>query len=276
MKITLAFDIFNKEDSIAAVLQSWLATTSGKHDIEVIAVYDACVDTSRTIAEEVVRDAGVAYQGLETDDVFEIKANNAALKVATGDLIVFVQDDNLMWDRNWDALLARIAALPRTGAMGLLAGLKVYPSGTYERIECWRERKGDHYAKHNISPDRYPLAAYSVNAINRPFAIATSLLRAQGGLDETYCPMDFDDLSLSIDLFRKGYTNYYIPFAVVNTSAKFSTIGPKQAAANYQHGRQVFLDRHLDYLGGQYYTPCAQPIVTLKEYDGGITYADDL
>lgn len=251
MKITLAFDIFNKRDTIREVVESWLNTLSGQHKIEVIAVFDALRDSSDSVVAEVTANYPLsAYKPLYMDDVFEIKANNNALDSATGDIIVFCQDDTLIYDAGWDDTLATCfdARAPFgsngfTGAVGLLAGVGMNRDFSYHRIECYRPHKHAGAWVHGITKDAYPLSVYQVDFINRPFAISVPLLRNYGGLDEAYCPMDWDDADLSFKLAADGFVNYYVPFDLVNTSAKQQTLTSAQMSANYQHGEAVAKQR---------------------------------
>lgn len=253
MKLTLALDIFNKEATIESVVRSWLDTLSGKHDIEVIAVFDALHDCSDLTVGKLMKNyPTVAYRSLYTPDVFEIKANNAALALATGDVIVFVQDDNSMYDRHWDDTLAAIwQQSPDTGTVSLLSGVRMHPNFDLDRIECYRSHKDERAWVHGINKDAYPLGVYQVDAINRPFSVRVDVLRGYGGLDEAYCPMDYDDADLSFKLLRDGYRNLYAPFDVLNICAKKETLSQATIAENYQRGERIAKARWGSFIAGR-------------------------
>lgn len=255
MKLTLVFDIYNKAHWLDGLLRSWLDTLSGLHAVEVIVVCDGCYDASVEVARNTLYGYPYPIQVVETPNVYEIKANNHALQYAAADSewIVFIQDDNWIYDQGWDDLLYRIALqiefnVAQVGCIGLLAGVYWVNRRLFHRVEVNRPHKGEHYDTHGIPDGTYPPAVYAVDFINRPFAIRTPLIREYGGLEEAYCPMDFDDTDLSLRLLRDGYTNIYIPFDLVNTCAKVTTRSREDRDASYAHGAAVFDQRHGDWL----------------------------
>ncbi len=246
MDITLAFTIHDKEDTIESVLRSWLDTLSGKHTVEILACFDACSDASYAIVEDWM--AGypwISYRDFVTDDIYEIRCNNLMLKHADGDLFLSCQDDNWQHTPHWDdALVTLMENTPTVGAVGLLAGVRMKRDFSLDRIECYTPEKdaGGGWV-HGIGPDTYPLGVYQVDVINRPFASRTDLLRSYSGLDEAYCPMDWDDADLSLKLLRDGYTNLYLPLNVLNTCGKKATLSEAQMSANYVHGERIARQR---------------------------------
>ncbi|MHC4646771.1 MAG: glycosyltransferase family 2 protein, partial [Planctomycetota bacterium] len=223
MKLTLVFGIFNKAYHLDRLLSSWLDTLSGVYQYEVIVVCDACVDGSQEVAQDTLSRYGDVldgYQIVETPDVYEIAQNNTALGLAAEDseLILFIQDDNFMFDENWDAHLFEARCMvPFPGATALLAGGVFLPDGRqFKRIESQRPHKGEHFTKHGIDPDEFPPAVYSVDFITRPFAVSTPQLRIMGGLGgEGWDVICWDDTDLSIKLLKAGYTNQYIALDVL-------------------------------------------------------------
>jgi glycosyltransferase involved in cell wall biosynthesis len=124
VKITLAINIFNKEKWIESLLDSWVSHLSGKNDCEIIVVFDACRDRSEEIAGAYLSRQPYEYKFFHADDKFEIYCHNLALENATGDYIVFIQDDNWIYDKDWDALLEQVLRrVDNVGVIGFLAGL---------------------------------------------------------------------------------------------------------------------------------------------------------
>jgi len=108
MKLTLAFQVYNKEEYIESVMDSWVTNLSGRNEYEIIVVFDDCKDKSVEILHRYLREKKQDYMFLFTDDRYEIFCNNLALKHASGDYIVFKQDDNWIYDENWDLLLGKM------------------------------------------------------------------------------------------------------------------------------------------------------------------------
>lgn len=259
MKITIALDCFNKESTIADVVRSWVSTLSGQHEVELMVCFDALNDHSDFEVSSLMWEfPNVAYKALYADDVFEIKADNMMLAEATGDVIVFVQDDNFQYDANWDDTLAKVyqwAEIPNPthliGAISLLSGVRMHKDFALDRMECFRPHKDERAWVHGINKDAYPLAVYQVDVVNRPFAVRVSVLRFYGGLDEGYCPMDYDDADLSFKLLRDGYTNLYIPFDVLNLCSKKDTLSQGQIAENYMRGERIARERWAGFIAAR-------------------------
>ncbi|GEM_PF-5026030 len=252
MKITLAFTIFNKEEWVGSLLKSWISRLSGKNEYEVIIVFDACKDKSEKIAKKYLKKTGIKYKFFQADDKFEIYCNNFALKHATGDYIIFIQDDNWMYDMDWDEILRKVVeGIPNLGAIGFLAGLKFIRRRRliskfennkyfcnlksillkrpfkkkmieYERVEIYRSHKKNYFNFKNNK--KYRMGIWKVDAICRPFMISTNLLRSFNGLNQKFMPTCGDDLDLSIRLLKKGRMNIYVPFDLLNTTASNKTL----------------------------------------------------
>lgn len=274
MKLTLAFDIYNKEQWIQSLLESWLDNLSGRHEVEVIIVFDDCRDASPEIAERVLLGRGLDYQFLYADDEYEIFCNDLAFQHATGDFIIFIQDDNWIYDRDWDDTLAEVLGrVDNVGAVGLLAGVEMRrgPRLSYRRIEVNRPHKGDNFGLEEV----FDLAVWCVDAINRPFGISTDLLREMGGLDFAFRPMDFDDMDLSLKLLQRGYTNIYVPFDLLNVVGKRSTIGESGMRKNWLHGYQLCRARHGEFVRRRLGTSLSR-LYSLEERSGLLHLGESL
>lgn len=243
MRLTLGFHVYNKENTIASVQQSWLDTLSGAHEVELIVVLDDTTDRS----EEAVRACLSAYPHpfrlLYARQGWEIGSDNLMLAAADNDVIVFIQDDNWMYTPSWDRVLVdTLRRVERAGAVGLLAGAQFAPDGTISRIECDRPHKGEYFRMQGC-PDA-PLGVYQVPVVTRPCAAWTATARQAGGFDWAYWPMDFDETDFSYRLHRDGYTNLYMPFDLMNGVGKRSTIQEARMMENYERGHRIFWARY--------------------------------
>jgi glycosyltransferase involved in cell wall biosynthesis len=258
MKFTLAFGVYNKAPILEALLTSWFSTLSGGYSYEAVVVCDACVDGSQEIALKTLAEFDGTlsrHAVLETPDVYEIAVNNRALDWAAddSDLIVFIQDDNHIFDPAWDAWIVDArGTVEKPGAVALLAGGYFLKNGfSYRRVESQRPHKGEHFDKHMIPADAYPPGIYSVDFITRPFAVSTPLLRGLGGLGgpgwDVIC---WDDTDLSVKLLRRGYTNLYVSLDVLNTSMGLRTM-PDKMREGFDNNKAHFLAAHQDWLASR-------------------------
>jgi len=245
MKFTLAFHVFNKEDVIENLLDTWISKADGEHALEVIVVCDDLQDRSDEIAGEVLEWFGIEHRILYALNGWEIGCDNLALAVATGDVIVFIQDDNWMYTRHWDHTLAQtFERVPNVGAVGLLAGGVWQDDGSYRRVECWAKHKGEMFTMHNIPPETYPPAIWQVDFVTRPLAVRVNVARKLHGFDWAYWPMDWDETDFSWRCQLTGYTNVVLPFDLLNTVTKKDSVGQKRMVENFERGRRIFMGKH--------------------------------
>lgn len=239
--LTIALTVYNKESWISNLLCSWLDTLSGEYTVEVVAVFDGCEDDSFNVVMGVMDNhPNIQFVARSAPDVHEIVSNNMALDVARGEYIVFVQDDNWMFDRHWDATLISFLQRSRVGLVGLLAGVGVAGNEhlTRTRVECWRSGKD----KTNFGK-AWDMGVYQVDCAIRPFAGNTALIRTYG-LGQGFDTVTWDDVDLSLRLQQAGYENYYLPFNVLNKSTIAETFDQTRWRQAFAHNFNIVKRRH--------------------------------
>lgn len=267
MLISLVFHIFNKEDDIESILHSWLKTLSGSNEIEVIIVYDALRDKSRTRAERALDSYGVSACHLEVVELFEIFCNQLGFQQSHGEWVIFLQDDNWMYDRYWDRTVVDvIRRTPDIGVIGLLAGSSFQDIGSWDRLEIDREHKGEHLGR---GVKDLELGVWQCDAVCRPFAISAKLLSELRGLSLVYYPQSFDDLDVSIRALQVGKRNVLIPFDLVNTVGKLKTMTEQQRKEIWLASYEQFKRRHRDYLDTRTPVP-PKMLQPLQVLNGGL------
>ncbi len=244
MKLTLAFHIFNKEASIDGVLRSWLDRLSGDHDVEIVCIFDDLADRSDIAARKTLDQYDYDARFLYTRNAWEMGANNLALAVASGDIIVFIQDDNWIYTPAWDNVIVQTANFPKMGAIGLLAGAVWKDTGIYTRVECDARHKGESFTTHNIPADAYPPGIWRVDFVTRPLAVCVETARALQGIDWAYWPMDWDETDFAWRLQLAGFVNVILPLDLLNTVGKLDTIKAARAEENFKRGREIFMSKH--------------------------------
>lgn len=254
MLFTLAFAIHDKSYYLSSLLESWLDNLSGNNLYEVIVVCDGCSDDSHEVAKRVLAKYSNLLSSscvIDTPDIWEIRANNAALDLATpnSDLIAFIQDDNFEFDYSWDELVIQARArVEQPGAVALLAGCYFVPDGeTYCRVETRTMHKGMFFDRVNTC-DQYKPGLYEVDFVTRPFVVDTRQLRDYGGLGgPEFDVLCWDDVDLSLKLQRDGHTNLYLSLDVLNT-AMGQTTAPGRMESSFERNRSIVLPRWANYL----------------------------
>ena len=104
--ISVLLTIFNKENLIEHVLRSIHKTQSSLVKQWVI-VFDGCTDKSEEITRNYIEGNNVDFQVdyVHTPDVFEIRANNAGLKIVNQEYVIIIQDDMVIYEMNFDKRL---------------------------------------------------------------------------------------------------------------------------------------------------------------------------
>jgi glycosyltransferase involved in cell wall biosynthesis len=100
-KISCVLTVHNKENLIAEVCNG-IASSISKNVDEIIVVLDGCVDNSEKIIRESFVNLKNNVKYIYTNDVFELKANNAGLKAVTNDYVILIQDDMVINEKNFD------------------------------------------------------------------------------------------------------------------------------------------------------------------------------
>lgn len=252
MKITLAFCVFNKAFYLRSLLDSWLSNLSGKHTYEVIVVCDACRDESVMVARATLAKYDLERaEVIETPDIFEIRANNAALEWASedSDLIIFVQDDNWIYTPDWDDLMVKARKqVKKPGAIALLAGGVFAADGeTYQRVEVKTPHKDIYFDRVNEG-EQYTPGLYEVDFVTRPFAVSTKALRELGGLGgPEFDVLCWDDVDLCLKLQKAGCSNLYLSLDVLNTAGGQTTM-PERMCESFINNQNIVMPRYMGYL----------------------------
>jgi glycosyltransferase involved in cell wall biosynthesis len=99
--ISCVLTIHNKEDLIERVC-SGINNNLSELTKEIIIVLDGCVDRSEEIVRDLFKNSNKKITYVYTDDVFELKANNAGLKNVTTNYALLIQDDMVINENEFD------------------------------------------------------------------------------------------------------------------------------------------------------------------------------
>lgn len=275
MKITLAFTIYNKENWVDSILRSWIENAFDKSNLEIIIVFDDLKDQSELIAKRTLESLNVYFKFLYANDKHEIFCNRLALESSSGDYIIFIQDDNWIYDKNWDTTLLRTLNYydRNEGVISFLAGAEIikynyyidfafpklkhlikslifyksyvkvfFPIFRFKRLESNRKEKKENFSVHKIKS--LPIGIWEVHLGTRPFCIERKKLIKLDGLDKVFMPHTADDVDLSLKCINSGYKNLYIPYNLKN----ISTIGDNELHGEkfdqFQKGYSICFQRH--------------------------------
>lgn len=194
--------VHNKGFLLPRVLESLKRYSSGSY--ELIIVLDGCTDNSIEIAHKFKMDNQfIDIKIIETPDVFETKANNAGLKLATGEIAIIIQDDMVVNESNWNIRLTN----PFTTFNDVFAvtancahNWEINPNSKHIHTNInngyeWSDILNhiDHANKTNTPRNIFRIR----QCVNRgPLAINLADLKVLNYLDESFAPLDMDDHDL--------------------------------------------------------------------------------
>jgi GT2 family glycosyltransferase len=141
--------------------------------------------------------------------------NNEAARHATGDVLVFLNNDTAVLSPNWLERLSEEAVRPETGAVGCLL---LYPDGRVQHsgVVVGVGQDAGHFESLQ-APDAPSWLDVSrslreVSAVTAAcLAVAREKFFSVGGLDEVNLPVEFNDIDLCLRLGQKGWTTCYAP-----------------------------------------------------------------
>ena len=199
---TFILTVHNKEFLLLRVLESIKKFSSGNY--ELIIVLDGCTDRSAEIANQFKNvNPQIKIIIITTPDVFEVKANNAGLRIGTGEIAIIIQDDMIVNENNWNERITKpfrmfddVFAVTARCAHNweFNSNSKHIHSSTNNNYE-WSDilKHVDHAERSNT-----PRNIFSIRqCVNRgPLAFNYSDIRSLGYFDELFAPSDMDDHDL--------------------------------------------------------------------------------
>ena len=212
-KISVIIPTFNRGEMVVKCVQSVLATNYP--ELEVIVVDDCSPDETRQqINAAYANDPRVRYQRNERNS-FQAVSRNTGCKTATGELLFFLDDDNLVHPNIFDELTKAFAHAPTAG---FVAPLAIHRRPGKENViwslgsdfNRWTSQPKD------VSPN-LPLSEFqsvSNGSELRPttyypnaFMVTAKAFDEVGGFDETYEQI-FEESDFGWKIGEAGYSRY--------------------------------------------------------------------
>ena len=190
--------------------------------------------------------AGLASRGLATvlpyEGVFNwALMNNLAAAEATGDVLLFLNNDTVVVSPDWLDELASQAMRPEVGAVGCRL---IYADGTIQHAGFLARGRAPDFLIHDGvgTPGsdggylgRHALLHASPVVTGACMAMRTALFRSLGGFDAANFPLEGNDADLCFRVRAEGLSVIYDPYATLyhleSKSRGFSTDGADRAAS---------------------------------------------
>lgn len=146
------------------------------------------------------------------------RLNNCAARIATGEILVFLNDDTVVIEPGWLHVLTGFAAQPEHGAIGCKL---LYPDGTVQHggvvLGIGGAAAHSHVGLAADDPGYHGLAnaTHETSTVTGAcLAMRRALFEELGGFDE-HLPVTFNDTLLCLDAMARGYRNLYVGMALL-------------------------------------------------------------
>ena len=237
--------LHNQFELTMAALGSLRANYPG--DVDLVLIDSGSTDETRNIERHV---KGATCFRFDTNIGFLLGCN-AALQFATGEAVLYLNNDAELAPGAIAAALHRLATDPTAGAIG---GMILRTNGLVQEagniIYCDGSTLG--YGR-----DALPWApemnfSRDVEFCSGVFLMARrSLLNELGGFDEAFVPAYYEDADLCLRVQQAGYRVVYDPAVIVHHLEYGSAASNRASEAEIGRARQIFSEKHAAYVSGR-------------------------
>jgi glycosyltransferase involved in cell wall biosynthesis len=241
-RVTAVVQLFNKRENIEAIVMALMAPAIE----EVIILDDGSSDGALEVLPRML--TGKNHFVIRSNDLFEVRTYSRALDFARGEFVALLQDDDLPpMDGSWaEEAVDLFERYPRLAILGGRGGLELKvkddpasgPSLTYRVVQLSQRR--------NEQPFRF------IDTVNRaPMLLRMDAIRRLGGIDNTFAPVQCDDVDLCLRAWKAGlqvglYSAGFVRDVGVGGMRLFNAdFLPAQASKNWK----IIYDRYANDIG---------------------------
>lgn len=214
--VSLIIPTRNGEVLVRQCVESIVEKTLYKH-YEIIIIDNGSDDPDALKYFEALSSSGIA-RVVRDDRPFNYSAlNNAAVKIARGDLIGLINNDIEVISPDWLGEMVSHALRPGIGAVGAKL---LYPHGAVQHAGVILGIGGVAGHSHKGFPRKHPGYSARAQLISRFSAVTAACLLVKksvyeqvSGLNEIDLTVAFNDVDFCLRIMRAGYHNVWTPYA---------------------------------------------------------------
>jgi len=240
LKISVVVATYNRGALLARTLPTLLSQEFPVDEYEVIVVVDGSTDNTRELLKRFHADC--ALRVIEQANRGPSVARNVGLRAASGDVILFL-DDDLVCDHT---LLWQHAVSHEQRPTGVVAGQVLSLSESVQSLSSERDRENTARYVERVSQQiepRWPEDAI----IFANCSVSRDLLLAVGGFDERFF-FGLEDVELGLRLWKRGARFAFCPAAITyHIYEKTKETLLRRDAPLYGRNELLLCDQHPEY-----------------------------
>jgi GT2 family glycosyltransferase len=261
-RVSILLVLYNRAELTLTCLRS-LQPRLAEAEAEIVLVDNASRDETSALLDR-IRGATV----LRNDDNrgFPVAVNQAAA-AASGELLLFLNNDTEMLDDSLGTAARFLAANPDAGAAG---GRIILLDGTLQEAGCviWREGHILQYGRGDSPTAPEYLFQRDVDYCSAAFLMTRrELFEDMGGLDTAFSPGYFEDLDYCVRLWRAGRRVVYLPDVSILHYENASSTCRKDVLQLYRRNHVLFTYKHADWLPWQRPAATTPPLWARSSHD---------
>ncbi|MEO6914168.1 MAG: glycosyltransferase [Candidatus Baltobacteraceae bacterium] len=226
MRATLQLCTYNRAKLLARVLDACFEQTAAAGSYEVVLVNDGSTDETPAVIARAKERAGVPFTVIDQANSGLAKGRNAGLARATGERVIFIDDDVLPTP----SFVAEHLRSHDLHPMAIVRGAAV----NTESFE-------------NLPPPVWNLKDYSGNFFwTTNVSVPTAKLREVGGFNETFAEYGWEDIDVGLRLRFAGVKTVFNKYALAfhcKPRPRSSSVGAMIAQARAQARTAVQLEK---------------------------------
>jgi GT2 family glycosyltransferase/2-polyprenyl-3-methyl-5-hydroxy-6-metoxy-1,4-benzoquinol methylase len=216
MTVSIVIPCYNHVAATTACLCAVQDTLPANVRTQIVVIDDASTDdTQRALRELAAHDDRLEIVR-NSENLGFIRSCNRGAEVATGDLLVFLNNDTLPLPGWLESLIMLFRDRPDAGAVG---GKLLYPDGRLQ--EAGNAVFADGSAanvgrgEHNADAPMFNFVREVDYCSGALLATPRALFRELGGFDPRYAPAYYEDADYCFGVRAKGYRVYYQPRSMI-------------------------------------------------------------
>jgi glycosyltransferase involved in cell wall biosynthesis len=253
-RVTAIVQLFNKRQNIEAIVAGLLVPAIE----EIIVVDDGSSDGALEILPHLL--TGKNHFIIRSNDIFEIRSYSRALNFARGEIVAFLQDDDIpppdgKWVTEAVALFDRYPKLAVLGGRdGLELTLRIGPATSRESPNPITYR-----AINQRGGLRVDLPFTFAEVINRaPMLVRRDTIQRLGWIDNTFAPFQCDDVDLCLRTWKSGFQVglYSTEFVRDVGMGGMRLFNPEKMAPQARKNWGIIYDRYGSDIASGYFAAC--------------------